>query len=171
LNGLKDGILLELGFDDTSPNQPVDISSWAYDHAVQFVKGIDDNRAKNVLCYLPEYTFVEKLQAISTKFRQYKQGIGFPRNFLRHYYDIYCLLDCQSVLKFIKSEKYQIRKVERFSNSDNLIIEQNNAFLLSDVNDRNLFRTEYQKVASLYYRGQPGFDDLLNRIHEHMHYL
>lgn len=171
LNGLKDGVLLELGFDDTSPNQSVDISSWAYDHAIQFVKDLDDNRAKNVLCYLPEYTFVEKLQAISTKFRQYKQGIGFPKNFLRHYYDIYCLLDCQPVLNFIQSDKYQSRKKERFSSADNLIIAQNDAFLLSDVGDKNLFESEYQKVASLYYKGQPSFDDLINRIHQHIHHL
>lgn len=50
LSGLKDGVLLELGFDNTAPNQAVDISSWAYDHAIQYVKDIDDNRAKNVLC-------------------------------------------------------------------------------------------------------------------------
>jgi hypothetical protein len=171
LNGLKDGVLLELGFDDTSPNQSVDISSWAYDHAIKFVTGIDDNRAKNVLCYLPEYTFVEKLQAISTKFRQYKQGIGLPRNFLRHYYDIYCLLNCEPVLNFIKSDKYHSRKIKRFSSADNLIIAQNDAFILGDVSDRNLFKSEYQKVVSLYYSGQPSFDDLLKRIHQHIHYL
>ena len=32
-SGIKDGILLELGFDDTTPNRPVTISSWAYDAA------------------------------------------------------------------------------------------------------------------------------------------
>ena len=31
VKGLKDGILLELGFDDTAPNRPVTISSWALD--------------------------------------------------------------------------------------------------------------------------------------------
>ena len=171
LGGLKDGVLLELGFDDTAPNQPVDISSWAYDYAIKYVKDIDDNRAKNVLCYLPEYTFVEKLQTISTKYRQYKDGKGFPKNFLRHYYDVYCLLDCSSVLEFIKTDRYQTRKVERFPKSDNLIISQNPAFLLSDSEDRKLFESEYQKVASLYYKGQPNFPDLLNRISQHLKVL
>jgi hypothetical protein len=31
--GLKEGILLEVGFDRTAPNQPLHISSWAYDRA------------------------------------------------------------------------------------------------------------------------------------------
>lgn len=171
LSGLKDGVLLELGFDDTAPNQPVDISSWAYDYAIEYVKGIDDNRAKGVLCYLPEYTFVEKLQTISTKYRQYKDGREFPKNFLRHYYDVYCLLDCPSVLEFIETDRYQTRKAERFPKSDNLNISQNSAFLLSDSEDRKLFKSEYQKVASLYYKGQPNFVDLLNRISQHLKVL
>lgn len=171
LGGLKDGVLLELGFDDTAPNQPVDISSWAYDYAINYVKDLEDNRAKNVLCYLPEYTFVEKLQTISTKYRRYKEGRGFPKNFLRHYYDVYCLLEYQPVLGFLKTDRYQLRKVERFSKSDNLNISQNPAFLLDDLEDRKLFESEYQKVASLYYKSQPSFKDLLNRIAEHLKVL
>ncbi|KAB7633670.1 nucleotidyl transferase AbiEii/AbiGii toxin family protein, partial [Verminephrobacter sp. Larva24] len=34
LAGVKDGILLELGFDDTTPNRSVTISSWALDAAM-----------------------------------------------------------------------------------------------------------------------------------------
>jgi len=63
--GLKDGILLEAGFDDTTPNMKVDISSWAFDRANALVS-IIDNRAKQVKCYHPGYTFVEKLQTVST---------------------------------------------------------------------------------------------------------
>ena len=33
LEGVKDGVLLELGFDDTTPNVPLTISSWAWDAA------------------------------------------------------------------------------------------------------------------------------------------
>ncbi|MGZ3634218.1 MAG: nucleotidyl transferase AbiEii/AbiGii toxin family protein, partial [Parachlamydiaceae bacterium] len=88
---LKEGILLEVGFDDVMPNFPKTISSWAYDYAEKKIP-IRDNRAKNVLCYHPGYTLVEKLQTISTKFRkQQTQGI-FSENFMRHYYDVYCLL-------------------------------------------------------------------------------
>ena len=70
LTSLKDGILLEVGFDDVTPNTPKDISSWAYDYAAGKVPVID-NRAKTVACYHAGYTLVEKLQTISTKYRQH----------------------------------------------------------------------------------------------------
>ena len=60
LKGLKDGILLEVGFDDVSPNSPRTISSWAYDFATDKVDAVD-NRAVDVACYHAGYTFVEKL--------------------------------------------------------------------------------------------------------------
>jgi hypothetical protein len=40
VDGLKDGVLLEAGFDDVSPNEPKDISSWAYDYAASKVDSI-----------------------------------------------------------------------------------------------------------------------------------
>ena len=69
LEGLREGVRLELGFDDVIPNTPKDIRSWAYDYAADKVD-IVDSRAKGVACYDPRYTFVEKLQTISTKFRK-----------------------------------------------------------------------------------------------------
>ena len=45
LAGVKDGILLELGFDDTAPNRPVSISSWALDFAIDRGARVFDNRA------------------------------------------------------------------------------------------------------------------------------
>ena len=47
----KEGVLLELGFDDVAPNTPVDIGSWAYDHAASMGVAVIDNRAKGVACY------------------------------------------------------------------------------------------------------------------------
>ncbi|SDR44975.1 nucleotidyl transferase AbiEii/AbiGii toxin family protein [Pseudovibrio sp. Tun.PSC04-5.I4] len=52
LAGLKDGILLEVGFDVVSPNAPKTISSWAYDFAASKAEVID-NRAVDVACYHP----------------------------------------------------------------------------------------------------------------------
>src|SRR6266853_1608697 len=83
---LKDGILLEAGFDVVAPNTAKDISSWMYDHAADKVE-IIDNRAKGIACYDPGYTFVEKLQTISTKYRQQQKDKQFPPNFMRHYYE------------------------------------------------------------------------------------
>ena len=114
LPGLKDGILLEVGFDDTAPNAPCTISSWALDAALQANMAVIDNRAVGVYCYSPAYTFVEKLQTVSTKFRLQQEATRFPKNFLRHYYDIYCLLASPEVQAFIGTPTYHARKVERF---------------------------------------------------------
>jgi len=65
------GTLLEVGFDDTAPNLPCTISSWALDAAIKKQVEVIDNRAVSVPCYSPAYTFVEKLQTVSTKFRQH----------------------------------------------------------------------------------------------------
>jgi hypothetical protein len=71
-------VLLETGFDDVAPNFAKDISSWAYDKAVSNVK-IIDNRALKVSCYHPGYTVVEKLQTISTKYRQQQESGTIPK--------------------------------------------------------------------------------------------
>jgi len=81
MDGLKEGVLLEVGFDTVAPNTPKDISSWLYDHAAGKVD-IIDNRAKGVPCYDPGYTFVEKLQTISTKFRKQQADRGDPVGFM-----------------------------------------------------------------------------------------
>jgi len=166
----KDGILLEVGFDDTTPNQPVTISSWAYDHASAIVS-CHDTRAINVKCYRIEYTFVEKLQAVSTKFRQQQKDGGFPTNFMRHYYDIYQLLAQSEVQKFIGTSEYEKRKEERFRTDDNRKISENEAFLLSVPATRELYAKQYQKTRSLYYKGQPPFDEILARIAQYIDLL
>ncbi|WP_210267746.1 nucleotidyl transferase AbiEii/AbiGii toxin family protein [Rhizobium ruizarguesonis] len=96
---LKDGVLLEAGFDTVAPNTDKDISSWAYDYASSRVELID-NRALAVPCY----TLVEKLQTISTKYRKQLETGQFPAYFLRHYYDVYCLLEQPAVQAFIGTE-------------------------------------------------------------------
>ncbi len=125
LAGVKDGILLELGFDDTAPNRPVSISSWALDFAMERDVQTFDNRAVDVPCYAPTHTFVEKLQTISTKYRRLGEAQAFPGNFLRHYYDVYCLLDVQEVLDFMHQTAYEERKVQRFRTGDELVISKN----------------------------------------------
>ncbi len=97
---------------------------------------IKDNRAFLVRCYDPVYTFVEKLQTIVTKFRIQQETGLIPANFIRHYYDVFCLL--------------QMAKQE--------------AFLLNDSETRKLFEREYQKSTALYYQGQPTFKEILSLI-------
>lgn len=168
LTGVKDGILLELGFDDTAPNRPVTISSWALDFALDRGVQVFDNRAVDVPCYAPTHTFVEKLQTISTKYRRLAEAKEFPANFLRHYYDVYCLLDLQEVQDFMKTPAYQTRKQQRFRTGDELMISKNPAFTFSDPEQRELFAREYRKSSALYYRGQPDFDQVLARIGKYL---
>lgn len=168
LAGVKDGILLELGFDDTAPNRPVTISSWALDVAIERGIKVLDNRAVAVACYAPTHTFVEKLQTISTKYRRLDEAQAFPANFLRHYYDVYCLLGLDEVQAFVRTPAYQARKTQRFRTGDERVIARNPAFILVDVEQRERFAQEYRKTQALYYQGQPDFEVMLARIHEHI---
>ncbi|HEY4942299.1 MAG TPA: nucleotidyl transferase AbiEii/AbiGii toxin family protein [Rhizomicrobium sp.] len=163
LAGLKDGVLLEVGFDDVTPNQSRDISSWAYDYAAPTVE-IIDNRAMAVACYDPGYTLVEKLQTISTKFRKQQTDGAFPANFMRHYYDVYCLLKRPEVQAFIGTEAYQAHKKKRFRSGDNPVIAENDAFLLSNAETRRAYEAAYLETRTLYYREQPAFADILAAI-------
>jgi hypothetical protein len=163
LAGLREGVLLEAGFDTVAPNEPKDISSWLYDHAVGKV-AIIDNRAKDVPCYDPGYTFVEKLQTISTKYRQQQESGAPPAEFMRHYYDVYCLLNRLEVQSFIGTDEYKAHKAKRFRQGDNQVIGQNEAFLLSDPTTRDLYARAFADSTALYYGDKPTFERVFGKI-------
>jgi hypothetical protein len=163
LDGLKPGVLLELGFDDVSPNSPKDIRSWLYDYAADKVS-IIDNPAKAVACYDPRYTFVEKLQTISTKFRQQQVSQEFPINFMRHYYDVYSLLQRPDVRAFVGTADYQAHKTKRFRGGDNPHIAQNQAFILADPKTRKAYAKAFAESSALYYGDKPTFEQVLKTI-------
>ena len=163
--GLKDGILLEVGFDQTAPNRAVTISSWVVQFADAKKLQHTDNRALEIPCYNPEYTFVEKVQAVVRKYGQYKATGKLPTNFLRHYYDIYQLLDLQEVQNFIGTPEYLEHKKKRFK-SLNQNVAESGAFTIEDENVRKQFDAEYAKTAPLYYRGQIPFGTILARIQQ-----
>ena len=165
IDGLKDGVLLEVGFDDVTPNAPRDISSWAYDYAAGRVE-IRDNRALAVACYHPGHTLVEKLQAISTKFRQQQRAGLLPPNFMRHFYDIYCLLQDRTVQDFVGTQAYRDHKAKRFPKADNPVIAENEAFVLSDPGALQKLQKAYAASSTLYFRDQPDFRDILAKIAE-----
>jgi len=170
--GIKDGILLEVGFDQVAPNRPRLISSWIYEKAASLgLPGIVDNRAMNVPCYEPGYTLVEKLQTISTKFRRYLADQSMPQNFLRHYYDVFCLLGDAGVQAFIGTAEYRAHKEVRFPEADEKDISRNAAFRLEDPTVRNRFERAYQGTSALYYRGQPPLDAILDRIAQYSNQL
>ncbi|MGJ5199624.1 nucleotidyl transferase AbiEii/AbiGii toxin family protein [Bradyrhizobium sp. SZCCHNS3002] len=164
LKGLRDGVLLEVGFDTVAPNTPKDISSWVYDYAVARDVDVIDNRAKAVPCYDPGYTFVEKLQTVSTKFRKQQVDGSDPVEFMRHYYDIYELLKQPDVQQFIGTDEYKAHKQARFRQEDNQNIAENEAFLLSDAKTRSLYADAYDRSGALYYAGKPAFQEILAEI-------
>ena len=171
IEALKTGIVLELGFDQTTPNVPCDISSWALDKAQSLNMDVIDNRAKKVKCYCPEYTFVEKLQTISTKYRLQQQNKTMPINFLRHYYDVYQLLQQKRVQEFVGTEPYFEHKEKRFRQSDEINISINEAFILGDEKINELYTKEFEKKSAIYFGEQPSFERILKRIREYIHQL
>ncbi len=172
VEGLKEGILLEVGFDTVTPNEPLTISSWAYDRAL-VTTGLDisDNRAVDIACYHPGYTFVEKLQTIVTKFRREQETGQEKQNLMRQYYDVYSLLGNTLVQEFIGTDDYKRHKETRFVGKDKgAIIAENAAFLLTgEIKER--FKKRYEATKPLYYNGQPPFDELLSRIHQNIERL
>jgi hypothetical protein len=163
--GLKDGILLEVGFDKTTPNRSITISSWVVQFADNKKLQHADNRALGILCYNPEYTFVEKLQTVVKKYGQFKETGKLSPNFLRHYYDINQLLDLREVQIFIGTPEYLEHKKQRFKTMNQNVAESG-AFDIEDENVRKQFEAEYLKTAPLYYRGQIPLGKILTRIQQ-----
>ncbi|MCX6309128.1 MAG: nucleotidyl transferase AbiEii/AbiGii toxin family protein [Bacteroidia bacterium] len=172
LEGLKDGILLEAGFDSVTPNQSIDISSWVLDYVKSLEEKIEfiDNCAQAVLCYHPGYTLVEKLQTIVNKYRKELESAEKPKNFMRQYYDVYCLLQNIEVQKFIGSVEYENHKSVRFRGADRAIpLNVHPAFLIPDQNIRKAFESRYVASSKLYYKEQPSFQQVLSGIQEYIH--
>ena len=92
-----------------------------------------------------------------------------PANFIRHYYDVACLLKNKTVQEFIGTEKYQQHKKKRFPAADQKIpIAQQEAFLLKDEQLRKLYEQEYKATSALYYQGQPAFDEILGTLSDNL---
>jgi hypothetical protein len=161
--GLRDGVLLEAGFDQVAPNTSKDISSWVYDRAIASNVDIIDNRAKAVPCYNPGYTFVEKLQTTSTKFRTQQGDSTDPVDFMRHYYDVYELLQVPEVQTFIGTPEYIQHKHKRFR-GENKNITESQAFILSDPKTKDLYTKAYERSSALYYAKKPSFEEILAEI-------
>jgi predicted nucleotidyltransferase component of viral defense system len=171
LPDIKPGVLLEVGFDQTTPYLLTTITSWAYEKAKTLGLNIIDNRATDIKCYRPEYTFVEKLSAISSKYRNQQEKGNFPVNFLRHYYDVYQLLFHERVLNFIGTDAYYEHKEKRFRSSDEKNLKKNDAFIFPNENVKTIYAKKYQEKASLYYEEQPPFNKILEKIWEYMDIL
>lgn len=172
LPAVKDGILLEVGFDTVNPNTPMDISSWALDKAFDANVTVTNNKALGVPCYHIGYTFVEKMQAITSKYRNMIEADNDQVNFMRQYYDVYQLLQQQVVSDFIGSTEYRTHKENRFAKIDfDMPIAENQAFLLQDPIIKSRLKNLYIQSKALYYNTQPDFDTMLSVIQSHLHRL
>ena len=47
-------------------------------------------------------------------------------------------------------------------------IKENEAFILSSKEIRNAYERRYKKTATLYYQGQPTFEELISRINKYL---
>lgn len=171
IEGLKDGILLEVGFDTVIPNQAIDISSWVLDYVKSMHEIIDykDNTATSILCYHPGYTLVEKLQTIVNKYRRELESPGKPKNFMRQYYDVYCLLKHPEVQQFIDTKEYIAHKETRFRGADRDIpLAKHPALLLPDKIIREAFTKRFKITSKLYYKDPPDFEVILAGIQENI---
>ena len=175
LEGLKDGILLEAGFDTVTPNKPINISSWIWEHLVLINASSNyvNNTAIGVQCYHPGYTLIEKLQTIVRKYRNKDNpGAYDDKNFMRQYYDVYCLLGNSEIQEFIGSPEYLAHKAARIKGADNLIpLNEHPALLLNELEIRESFNNRYLSTSKLYFNGQPEFEEILARIAVHLHRL
>ena len=93
-------------------------------------------------------------------------------NLMRQYYDVYNLLAVDMVQTFIGTDAYFQHKDERFKGKDKEIpIAENEAFLLNDPEKRKQFKKRYEATKTLYYKGQPPFEALLERIKDYLQKL
>ena len=93
-------------------------------------------------------------------------------NYMRQYYDVYSLLADRAIQDFVGTEEYCQHKKLRFSDEDfDLPIYKNEAFFLSDPWVREKLQKRYELTKTLYYKGQPAFDDILKRILEFVNKL
>lgn len=171
LPGLKPEVLLEAGFAKTAPNEPRDFSSWALDKALAAGLRVTDNRAPAVKCFNPEYTFVDKLQTICRRFRQHRdrnhEERDLPRQFLRHYYDLFMLLGVERVQAFIGTEAYAAYKTEKIKGADAAEFASRTPFTLKDLKIFALFDKEFDSMNTLLLGPGPKFKEVVNRLREY----
>jgi len=169
LEGLKPIVLLELGFARTAPFEELTISSWAYDRVQKTKIAVVDNRAVGVRCFVPEYTFVDKLQTVCRRYRQHRDRqseFDRPRQFVRHYYDLYCLLNMERVKNFIGTPEYTSYLAEKISGLDKAVFVSRKALTFPDQAEFLLYEREFVSLQSLLLSPGPTFVQVVTRLRD-----
>lgn len=166
--GLRQAVLLEAGFARTAPNEPRNFTSWALERALEVELAVSDNRARGVKCFNPEYTFVDKLQTICRRFRQHRDRnhpmFDRPREFLRHYFDLYKLLEVERVRNFMGTPEYEQYKKEKIRGADAEEFASKTAFTLSEEKSYRLFEEEFAVMNTLLLSPGPTFKEIAERL-------
>lgn len=119
-------------------------------------------------CFNPEYTFVDKLQTICRRFRQHRdrnhEMFDRPREFLRHYFDLYKLLEVERVRQFIGTSDYEAYKKEKLRGADAQEFESRAPFTLPEGKTFRLFEEEFTVMNTLLLSPGPTFKDLIERL-------
>ena len=167
-SAVKPYVFLEIGFAQVEPNERKEISAWVVDRAQG--AGFEDikDKAACVKCYRPEYTLVEKLSAIEGKFRQQQENKTIPENFIRHYYDVYQLLQRKQIKAFTKSREFK-DKLSMHKNLDKF--QSSDAFFLKDKATREAYAEAYAQKKPLYYRTRAEFNQIVQGIGSWVHGL
>ncbi|MBB72136.1 MAG: hypothetical protein CMF50_07040 [Legionellales bacterium] len=77
------------------------------------------------------------------------------------------LLGEQRILDFVKTDKYDEFKRDKFAKLDELEIKKNPAFLLSEQGELDEFSRLYNKKSDIYFGNHPSFKEIIDLIKEH----
>jgi hypothetical protein len=86
---------------------------------------------------------------------------------MRHYYDLYKLLELERVKKFIGTADYQTYRQEKFRGEDAKEFASRGAFTIIDDKTYRLFEREFESINSLLLSPGPTFKEVLERIRAH----
>lgn len=80
---------------------------------------------------------------------------------MRHYYDVFQLLQMKRVKDFIGTKGYLAHKELRFRAADEKDLTKNDAFIISNAETQSLYQKSFEKTKGLYSKEQPIFSDIL----------
>ncbi len=86
---------------------------------------------------------------------------------MRHYYDLYKLLELERVKKFIGTTDYQTYKQEKLRGENAKEFASRSAFTITNDKTYRLFEKEFESISSLLLSPGPTFKEVLDRIRTH----
>ncbi|MBI5243361.1 MAG: hypothetical protein HY922_06690 [Elusimicrobia bacterium] len=111
------------------------------------------------------------MQAICRRYRQHRERNDpekdRPREFLRHYYDLYILLEAPRVKAFIGTDEYAAYKKLKFRPSDGKYFDTRKPYKLDEAKICDFFEQEFSRMNAMLLAPAPEFKDLIERLREY----